>query len=247
MKSSHIEYLRNLDVLAAQSRKEDLYLWPRTPMGHDHQDEIVERVGVSDYDVTNRRSRPAQIIRQIRTLIRHGLLREDFSLLDITCGDAIVVWQIKKAFPLAQCHGVDCNKDKFGPHNMVQLDGVGLFSGFIQHLFASDPPAPFDLALMLNTYRGWESADLRDHERGLPELADTWFERNARYTFLTATDRQIAHWRRRNFVVMKIGRGEDDSTMICVSRSRVPGAFWRSILFLVLYPMSREQRSCARR
>lgn len=247
MKSSYTEYLRTLEGLAAQSSKDDLYLWPRTPMGYDHQEKILERVGVSDYDLDNPSSRPALIIRQIQTLIRRGLVSEDFSLLDIACGDAIVLWQIKKAFPLAQCYGVDCNKNRFGTHGMVQREGVGLFNAFIQHLFAGDSPAPFDLALMLNTYRGWESADLRDHECRLPELADTWFERNARYTILTATDRQIARLRRLNLVVTKIGRGEDDSTMICFSRSRLPGAFWRRALCLGFDAISREQRSRAPR
>lgn len=232
MKSSHVEYLRNLESLAAQCRQEDLYLWPRTPMGHDHQGEIVERVGVSDYDVDNRSSRPALIIRQIQTLIRHGLVGADFSLYDIACGDAIVLWQIKKAFPQAWCYGVDCNKGKFGTHDMVQLRGVKLFNGYIQQLFASDPPVPFDLALMLNTYRGWESADLREHELELPRLADAWFAHNARYTIVTATGLQIRRLKQLGFVVARLGKGEDDSTMVCTSKSMLPRSFLRRLFFL---------------
>jgi hypothetical protein len=227
MKSSYTDYLQNLEVLAANCRREDFYLWPRTPMGRDHQDQIVERVGVSDYDVTNRSSRPAMIIRQIQHLIRHGFIGDEFSLLDITCGDAIVLWQIKKAFPHAQCYGVDCNKGKFEPHEIAQREGVGLFRGYIQHLFVTDPPTPFDVALMLNTYRGWESADLREHERDLPRLADAWFDKNARYTIVTATERQIRHHRQSAHAVSRLGKGEDNSTMVCLSRTRLRRSPWR--------------------
>ena len=230
MKSSLVDYLRGLEVVADRARQEDFYLWPRTPLGHDHQEKIAERVGVSDYDVANRNSRPALIIRQIRALIGHGLLGADFSLLDIACGDAIVLWQIKRAFPQARCYGVDCNKGNFGTHDMMHHEGVELFKGFIQHLFATDPPAPFDLALMLNTYRGWESADLRTQEQDLPHLADAWFAKNARYTIVTASELQIRRAKRLGLHVARLGKGEDDSTMVCISRSGPPGSLWRRLI-----------------
>jgi hypothetical protein len=230
MNSSHVEYLRNLEVLAAQSRLEDLYLWPRTPLGYDHQEKITDRVGVPDYDVDKPSSRPALIIRQIRELVQHGLVGADFSLLDIACGDAIVLWQVKKAFPQAQCYGIDCNIGQFGTHEMVEREGVELFNGFIQHLFVSEPIVPFDLALMLNTYRGWESADLRKHEQGLPKLADAWLAKNVRYTIVTATDLQIRTWRQVAFVVARLGKGEDNSTMVCVSKSPLPRSLWQRLV-----------------
>lgn len=187
-------------------------------------------MGVSDYQVENGRSRPAHIIRQIKALIEHGLIADEFSVLDICCGDAIVLWQIKRAFPRASCYGVDFNKGKLSTHQKVQRDGVQVYRVFIQHLFHSHPDTPFDLALMLNTYRGWESADLREHERDLPELAENWFARNSLCTILTATNSQILHLQRLGFVVMGIGRGEDSSTMICISKLRLPVSFWRRLL-----------------
>jgi hypothetical protein len=229
MQSSHIEYLKNLERVSAECHFEDLYLWPRTPLGYDHQDKIVQRVGVSDYDLEGH-SRPALIIQQIKVLIKHDLIARDFTILDIACGDGIVLWQIKKAFPKAQCYGIDCNKDKFGTHSMVQRDGVEIFNAFIQPLFTIHPEVPFDLAIMLNTYRGWESADLREHERNLPELADAWFERNARYTILTATDPQIGHLEQIGFKVVRLGKGEDNSTMVCLSKSRLPQSSWQRLL-----------------
>jgi hypothetical protein len=141
-----------------------------------------------------------------------------------------VLWQIKKAFPRARCYGVDCNKGKFGTHDMVQREGVELFNGFSQHLFASDPSVPFDMALMLNTCRGWESADLREHERDLPLLADAWFAKNARYTILTATKPQVRRLKQVGFALARMGRSEDNSTMVCISKSRLPRSFWQRLV-----------------
>ena len=228
MKSSHVDYLRHLERLAQQCVPENFYLWPRTPLDHDHQSKITERVGVSDHSVHDPNSRPALIIAALRRF--RDQVPEDFSVLDIACGDAIVLWQIKKAFPRARCYGVDSNTGKFGTHNMVQQEGVELFNAFIQHLFASDPPVPFDVSLMLNTYRGWDSADLREHERALPQAADAWFAENTRYTIVTATGAQIRHLKRLGFSVTRLGRGEDDSTMVCISKSKWLQPFWHRIL-----------------
>lgn len=227
MKSWAAEYLRDVEAVGAGSRKADLFLWPDTPLrdGDDLQEEIIDRVGVSDRDASSRRSRPVLIIRQIRALIDRGLIGPDFSICDIACGDALVLWQVKKAFPQAYAAGLDCNRGTFGTHDMVQRAGVELFGGYLQHLFASEPPVPFDVVLMLNTYRGWESADLRRHELDLPRLADAWFARNARYTIVTATNRQIRDLRRAGFSVARLGPGEDASSLVCLSMARLPRSF----------------------
>jgi hypothetical protein len=228
MKLAHVEYLKNLEEVSLKSDPALYYLWPRTPIGNDHQDKILQRVGISDYEVHNRHSRSSKIIRQIEILIKTRLIKEDFSILDIACGDAIILWQIKKMFPKANCYGIDCNKGKFSTHSVVQSDGVQLFNVFIQHLFASPLEIPFDLALMLNTYRGWDSAELRENERNLPDLVDRWFEKNALYTILTATATQMKYLRD-NFEISNLGKGEDDSTMICISARPMPDSFWQTL------------------
>jgi hypothetical protein len=232
MKFLYNKYLEDLEQVDSKLNPDDYYLWPRTPI-ENIQEKIIQRVGVSDYDVRNPCSRPAIIIRQIRELIKYGFIGEDFSVIDICCGDAIVLWQIKKAFPLSFCYGVDLNKGKFSMHNIVQRDGVRIYKVFIQHLFRKDPDIPFDLALMLNTYRGWESADLREHERDLPKLADEWFKRNAKFTILTATTSQIESLRQLGFKVKIIGRGEDNSRMICISLLKLPDSILDSWVYFL--------------
>jgi len=218
MSTSHTEYLQKLENQASSHAREDFYLWPRTPVKADLQEEIVKRVGVADLYPSVEHSRPARIIRMVNTLLCDRLISDNFSLIDFPCGDAIVLWQLKKAFPLADCYGVDCNKDIYATHSMVKHDGVILYRAFLQHLFRSNPSQPFDLALMLNTYRGWEYAELRDDEKNLPVLADTWLAKNAKFAVVTATETQIHRLRSLGFMTIEMGKGEDDSKMVCISR-----------------------------
>jgi hypothetical protein len=218
----HIAYLGHLEAMALNEDLAQYYLWPRTPIRATLQEEIIRCVGVSDFDLSQEHSRPSQIIRFIWRLLRADLIGGNFSVLDLPCGDAVVLWQVKKTFELANCYGLDCNKGVYETHETAQREGVVLYRAFLQHVFTSDPPEPFDLAIMLNTYRGWRSADLRQHEQNLPELANYWFGKNARFTILTATDVQVDHLHNLGFLTSELGKGEHDSKMICISRSCLP-------------------------
>jgi hypothetical protein len=86
---------------------------------------------------------------------------------------------------------------------------------------APPPPPPeirFDVVIMLNTYRGWEHAQLRENEKNLPELADKYFTQSARYTILTVTQKQIKHFYKLCFHVKILGCGERDSIMISITK-----------------------------
>jgi hypothetical protein len=224
----HIQYLERLEQLAASSNVEDFYLWPRTPI-ETIQSKIEQRVGATDYQIQTPISRPAMIIRFLERLCRSGMLADDFSVLDIACGDGIVLWQIQKSFPESGCYGVDCNKGKFPAHSMVERDGVRLYKAYIQHLFKSDAQQPFDVILMLNTYRDWKAADLRGHEIDLPELANHWFERNGEYIFLTMEREGHERLTRLGFSLRTLGKGEDRSNLVCVSKRKLPGAVFSDI------------------
>lgn len=218
MRDQQHEYLSGLERMASCEDLTQFYLWPRTPCTSTLQEEIISRVGVSDFDLHQAHSRPAQIVSLLRTLSAASLIDDEFSILDLLCGDGIVLWQIKRSFPRANCYGVDCKKDGYETHEMIQFDGVKLYKAFLQHVLSADCGKPFDVAIMLNTYRGWEYADLREDEQNLPDSANDWFMRNARFTLLTATSFQTNHLREVGFFVKGIGNGEDDSEMICISR-----------------------------
>jgi hypothetical protein len=159
------------------------------------------------------------IIRKLRELVDDPTspVNERFRAVDLSCGDAVVLWQVQQAFPASACFGVDCNRGLFATNASASEAGVRLYKGYLQHVFALDPPEPFDLVTMLNTYRGWESADLRPEEQRLPALADAWFAKNTRYAIVTAVPAQIERLRREGWDVEELGKGEDASRMICIS------------------------------
>jgi transposase-like protein len=67
-------------------------------------------------------------------------------------------------------------------------------------------------------------------ERDLPLLADAWFAKNARYTILTATKPQVRRLKQVGFALARMGRSEDNSTMVCISKSRLPRSFWQRLV-----------------
>lgn len=211
--TEQIAYLQHLEHEAEQNHTRELYLWPRTPISN-LQAEIWQRQGVSDWVLEDPKSRPGQIVRQIRYLRYNCLIPERFTLLDICCGDALIPWHVKRKYPLATCCGVDLNAGRLPTHALVQDMGVRLFRIPIQRLFRSDAPVRFDVCVMLNTYRGWESADLRKDEEWLTNAADVWFLSHSRYTILTVCQEQVTRLREKGWWVTDIGRGEDDSRMI---------------------------------
>ena len=226
----HIQYLEGLEELAASGSLEDFILWPRTPIDDGIQAKIEQRVGVSDYQLDAPISRPALIIGFLKKLIQAGALPNSFSVLDIACGDGIVLWQIQKSFPNAACYGIDCNKGNFPAHAMVERGGVRLYKAYIQHLFRNDVRHPFDVVLMLNTYRDWKAADLRGHEIDLPELANHWFERNALYVILTMEREGRRDLRRLGFSMRTLGKGEDRARLVCASKHKLPRSLVTDII-----------------
>ena len=208
-------YLKYLEDKAKTSDLQEMYLWPRTlnVKLNDFQAKIMERVGASDYERNNPKSRSYKVIKTLQNLINKNYINENFSLIDITCGDAVVLSELKKAFPKMEAFGVDCFKDKFETHTACYKQGIYIYMGYIQHMFKENPPKNFDCAIMFNTYRGWESADLREHEKDLPELADNYFKNNVKYTFLTATRDQIKQLIQKGFIINLIGKGEDNSLL----------------------------------
>jgi hypothetical protein len=203
-------YLLEVAKAGRESKLDNLYLWPRTPL-EKIQERIRRRIGASDTDSHLSYSRPGIIAAALHELRTAGLIPAAFTLIDVACGDAIVIKTLKEIFPEAAIFGVDCNVDRISSHGGVRAVGVELFPGYIQDLFQMVSPEPWDVVVMLNTYRGWQSADLREHERDLPQLADAWFIQNARYLVLTLTREQISHFRVKGFQVVLLGKGEDDS------------------------------------
>lgn len=210
-------YLQTIEQQADGSAYAQHYLWPRT-MLNAMQYRTWLRIGATDEQTWLPFSRPALINGVLAALRDEGAIPADFTILDIACGDALVMKAVKETYPEARVFGSDCNLDQFDTHPAVRAAGVGMHGGYLQDLFRTPPPARWDMAVMLNTYRGWESADLREHEQDLPELADQWLFTHARYAFLTVTEKQIRRFTAQGLEVLRIGRGEDNSIAVVVTR-----------------------------
>ena len=212
------EYLKRLEEESVTCKYDDMYLWPRTPICNDHQQIILKRVGATDNDIHNPISRTAIILKQLSQLISRMFIGVDFSILDICCGDALVLKNIKEKFPNSNCYGADCNIDKFSTHDSITKTGVMLLNIYLQQLIQHPPKQMFDVVLMLNTYRGWESAELKCEYMNLPQKTDEWFAKYAKFAIITATKNQIKKLNRSTHITI-LGKGEDNSSIICMSKN----------------------------
>lgn len=215
------QLFRQVEENAAKVNFSDAYLWPRTPRTPTHQHKILERVGATDYDVQNPLSRPHSIIKHLTGLIAKGKLPEQFVLADLCGGDALVGLAVKAAFPKSEIIVQDCLKDEFETHGPACEQGVKLYGGYLQDVIRQDFDQPIDVVMLLNTYRGWANADLHENEKDLPARVDEWLARNARFVIVTATVAQICALKERGCKLQIIGKGEDDSHMLCIDNRRM--------------------------
>lgn len=161
-------------------------------------------------------------------------------VIDICCGDALVLLEIKKAIAEIDGYGVDCNIGNYSTHEECRSAGLHLIQGYLQHVM--DPEISrliehdkFDFVLMLNTYRGWEYANLRDEEKQLPQWADDFFYKYAKYAFITASSRQIVSLMKKGFDVKILGRGEGTAMLIVISSSHKVSFFqWiKNVIYII--------------
>jgi hypothetical protein len=205
-------WLADIERANAGVDKDTVYLWPDTPV-NALRAEIKRRVGADDTETNDTRSRSRRIIHAMRTLeISSGAI-----VLDVCCGDARILSEVKFTWPDMVCCGVDILAGALDGHTLAMQSGVLLYRAPIQALFSQNAPRKFDVVMMLNTFRDWKSAHLRKSESGLPETAERWLFANARHLFLTVNDWQAARFEALPGVMVDdLGRGEDKSTLIHV-------------------------------
>ena len=66
-------------------------------------------------------------------------------------------------------------------------------------------------------------ADGRGLKADWTALVDAWLRDNARFAILTVTESQMKHFCEIGFTLQRIGPGEDNSIMVCLSREPLPG------------------------
>jgi hypothetical protein len=201
------------DWLASLEDESGAYLWPRTPVGNI-QAEIWRRVGASDWNMDDPRCRAASIIDTLQDMDENGLLPRPFTVLDLCCGDGVVLMQIGRAFLDARCYGIDILS--YPSHRIAERKGgCSFYKVPLQRLIEAEPPMFVDACVMLNTFRGWDKADLSPKEYDLPEKTLRWLKQWCRYIFVTATTAQMDWLKREGFFVWDVGAGEDRSRLLC--------------------------------
>ena len=189
-----LKFLKKLEVDSDDIRLEDKVLWKNTPIDTEKIQSDIERfyTGVSDFNREDERSRPFGVLKAIKELVDTDQIPENFTLLDIACGDAIIIDFIKTHYPKATIVGLDPNKNKFDYHEKAQKNGVILINSYIQSLVESDVPQKIDVITMFNTCRAWAHSQKRENESNLPTTCDKWILRNSKFALLTMNSNQIS-------------------------------------------------------
>lgn len=208
-----LDFFKELEIKCLGMENKNKLLWPNTKL-EETQNWIKSKYGVQD-DINIDGSRPKIICDSIQGLIDTKKINNNFSVLDICCGDALILHQIKTTYKESNVIGFDINKGKLKSHQEAEQIGVNLFFGYIQELFQTDLNEKIDIVIMLNTFRAWDRAQLREDEGNLPDMANKWMLKNARYLLLTVNDRQLSLFNSK-FKVRILGRGEEISKFILV-------------------------------
>jgi len=204
-------------LMALEEREADAlqsyYRWPKTPVGNI-QAEIWRRVGASDWNLKHPDCRARNILNTLQDLWANSLLPQPFTVLDLCCGDGVVLTQIGREFLEARCYGADLLR--YPEHRIGETrGGCAFYRAPLQEIVASKPPHAIDVCIMLNTFRGWDKADLPRDEHDLPTKTLHWLKGNCRFIFVTATMSQRDWLMREGFFIWTVGKGEDDSYLMC--------------------------------
>jgi hypothetical protein len=201
-----MKYLETLQQRTADQAG-DWYLWPDTPL-QTIQTRIKIRVGADDTEIDNPASRTYRIIAALRAI-------KPTTILDICCGDALILTAIKLALPDVACYGVDINAGAIPGNREAHATGVKLYRVALQLLVEHTPPQLFGVTMMLNTYRGWKDARLRQGEEGLPERVTTWLANSSVRSVLTVNPWQFKTLAGIHYI-QDIGPGEGDKSRLVV-------------------------------
>jgi len=203
-----MEWLEQLERESRGVSVGEVELWPETPY-YGLQTRIQEAQGASDTEVSNPRSRPYQIVAALRERVLGGYIPNNFTLLDICCGDGLILRAIHEEFPDAICMGVDMNVGSIFNYDR----DIRVYRIPLQSLVGSVPETRLDVTMMMNTFRSWSSAKLRNNEADIPDKTTLWLSRASRYSILTVHVRTLPY----SDEMRDIGTGERDARMVEVT------------------------------
>lgn len=133
-----------------ESKKKDNYVWENTQL----------KTG-SDWSLQVGTERMQQHFREtvsiLSRLIDEGKLNESFSVVELFCGDAAMLYLLKKQFPNCKPLGVDLlYHNTWSEIKALQPDQQFSQADFLK-LYQDSFQFGYDVMLTFNTYRGWNN------------------------------------------------------------------------------------------
>ena len=119
------------------------------------------------------------IFRRLHQLISDKIIPNDFTILDVFCGDGQYLQSIKQEFPSCNVYGVDVIKTEWKAYKTVTEAGVKIFRIPVQKLINTHMEEKIDVVMMMNSYRAFKEGrkDLESNSFSIPisiEKIDEW-------------------------------------------------------------------------
>jgi hypothetical protein len=219
------EWYHRVEAASKAVDNPDWILWPDSVGRADLQEEIRRVVGAPDTQVGARASRSHRIIRFLKVLRESRRIPERAVVLDLACGDAVLLCRIKEAFPSFDVWGLDIAVGSRPTHEQARRMGVGLVRAYLQVALREIPARPVDVVLMLNTYRSFRPwiKPMPAAFREVEQMFHKWIARACRFVILTAKLKQLPIlWRHgaRYFQILGWGEGRFRSLLLVASGNR---------------------------
>ena len=138
-------------------------------------------------EVGRRKGQIKLITKKINQLISENIIPEDFTILDVFCGDGLFLYDLKQYFPKCKAYGADVYKTEWKALNKVTTADVKMFRVPVQKLVNSTKVAP-DLIMMMNSYRaftdGRPALELESNSFSIPisiEKINKWTKMYSKY------------------------------------------------------------------
>jgi hypothetical protein len=180
-------------------------LWKDTDISSIQQF-IKKKQGAADNEIRKKNCRTRIIRTYLKSLVDKEKITCNFRLVDLFCGDAIIITYLKKYFKTAEIIGVDINR--FDTHEEAKKSGVEIKYKYVQK-YIKTRREKIDVLLMLNTYRNYSLSGMTKREF---DKINKWMLKTCRHAIITA--KNIKRIKKYGFKPLIIGKGEGNSMMI---------------------------------
>lgn len=170
------------------------------------QDFIRKKQGAEDYEIERENCRTRIILEYLEKLIQQEEIPPDFRLVDLFCGDAIIITLLKNYFKESQIIGVDINE--FNSHEAAINAGVEIKYKHVQR-YIKNRRGALDVLLMLNTYRNLRSSGMSKYEF---KKINKWILKTCKHPIVTV--KNVKKTEKYGFKPKVIGQGEGTSYMV---------------------------------